>query len=269
MIILNNLTYVYRKGVEALSNASASIGGGIYLLLGENGAGKTTLLHVIAGLLYPSSGECLLDNSAISNRCPEDMCRIFFLGDNMDFPFVSIDEMVKCHAVFYPNFDAEMLRRNLDRFDMTGKEHFNRLSLGNRHKAQLAYALSLRTEVLLFDEPANGLDIPSRLQLQTMIAECADPGQTVIISTHIISDLRNLYDGVLVLSRGRLLLAETVDSLLDRVSFTVTSVPPVSPLYMERRVNAFHAIMPASVETESVDVDYELLFNALHNNIKI
>lgn len=269
MIILNNLTYVYRKGAEALSNASASIGGGIYLLLGENGAGKTTLLHVIAGLLHPAGGECLIDGEPTSGRKPEIMRRVFFLGDNMSFPFVSIEEMTRCHAVFYPTFDAEMLNRNLQRFGMTGEERLDKLSLGNRHKAQLAYALALRTEVLLFDEPANGLDIPSRQQLQTMIAECVEPRQTVIISTHIVSDLRNLYDGVLVLSRGKLLLADTTDSLLGRVSFTVTTVPPVSPLYMERRLNSFHAILPAGDSDESGDVDYELLFNALRNNVKL
>lgn len=269
MIILNNLTYVYRKGAEALSNASASIGGGIYLLLGENGAGKTTLLHIIAGLLYPSKGECELDGSPVSARQPETMRRIFFLGDNMKFPFISIEEMVKCHAVFYPTFDAEMLQRNLERFGMTGRERLSKLSLGNRHKAQLAYALSLRTEVLLFDEPANGLDIPSRQQLQTMIAECVNEEQTVIVSTHIVSDLRNLYDGVLVLSCGKLLLADTADSLLGRVSFTVTSVPPVNPLYMERRFNQFHAIQRVDDAEESADIDYELLFNALHHNVKL
>ncbi len=269
MIILNDLTYVYRKGAEALCNASASIGGGVYLLLGENGAGKTTLLHIIAGLLYPSKGECSLDGYNISERRPEIMRSIFFLGDNMKFPFVSIEEMVKCHAPLFPTFDAEMLRSNLARFGMTGKERLRKLSLGNRHKAQLAYALSLRTAVLLFDEPANGLDIPSRQQLQKMIAECVTEEQTVIVSTHIVSDLRNLYDGVLVLSRGKLLLADTVDSLLGRVSFTVTSVPPVAPLYMERRFNSFHAICNVADAEESCDVDYELLFNALHHNVKL
>lgn len=269
MITLKNLTYAYRKGVEVLSNASASIGGGIYLLLGENGAGKTTLLHLTAGLLSPAKGECLIDGSPVSERRPEIMSRVFFLGDNMDFPFVSIEEMTRCHAVFYPDFDPEMLRRNLDRFGMTGRERFSRMSLGNRHKAQLAYALALRTEVLLLDEPANGLDIPSRLHLQSMIAECVTPDQTVIVSTHIVSDLRNLYDGVLVLSRGRLVLADTVDSLLQRVSFTVTSEPPVAPLYVERRFNAYHAISPADSCDESCDVDDELLFKALLNDVKL
>lgn len=269
MIILNNLTYVYRKGAEALSNASASIGGGIWLLLGENGAGKTTLLHLIAGLLYPTSGECLFDGDRMSDRLPEDMCRVFFLSDDMDFPCHTIEEMKRLHAVFYPRFDAELLRRNLERFGMTGKERLDRMSLGNRHKAQVAYALSLRTAVLLLDEPANGLDIPSRQLLQSMIAESVEPEQTVIVSTHIVSDLRNLYDGVIVLSGGRLLMADTVDRLLGKVSFTVSQIPPVAPIYMERRFSRFHCIAAAGDNPDSGDVDFELLFNALRNGARI
>lgn len=269
MIELEKLTYAYRKGTEALSNASASIGGGIHLLLGENGAGKTTLLHLMAGLLYPTSGKCLLDGVAMSLRRPEELSRVFFLGDNMEFPASTIEQMVKVHARFYPTFDAAMLADNLQRFGLTGKEPLHRLSLGNRHKSQVAYALALRTETLLLDEPANGLDLTSRALLQSMIASCVTPEQTVIVSTHIVADLQNLYDGVIVLSKGKLMLADTVEAILGRVAFTVGPVPPVVALYGERRLGMFHSIVKAGPGVESGDIDYLLLFNAIQHNVNL
>ncbi len=266
MITLDQLTYAYRKGTEALTNASASIGGGVYLLLGENGAGKTTLLHVIAGLLYPTLGRCLLDGEPMSLRRPEEMTRVFFLGDNMEFPACSIEEMTEIHAIFYPRFDPDMLRRNLAQFGLTGKERLDKLSLGNRHKSQVAYALSLCADLLLLDEPANGLDISSRATLQAMFAGSVGPEQTVIVSTHVIADLQNLYDGVIILSHGQIKLADTIDALLERVAFTVSPIPPVNAIYSERRLVTFHSIVKAGSIPESADVDYLLLFNAIHNN---
>lgn len=169
MIVLNNLTYRYRKGAEALTDVSASIGPGIHLLLGENGAGKTTLLHVMAGLLYPSSGECLIDGEDASRRLPSELSRMFFLGDNMPFPAKTINEMSRIHAVFYPGFDPVQLQENLKSFGLTGDEPIAKMSLGNRHKSQVAYALALRTDILLLDEPANGLDISAKQALQSML----------------------------------------------------------------------------------------------------
>jgi len=122
MLELRRLKFAYRKGAEALTNASASIGGGVYLLLGENGAGKTTLLHLMAGLLYPGSGECLLNGDPIAARRPSDMQRIFFLGDNMPFPGRTIDEFVKMHAQFFPTFDPQLLADILGRFGINPAE---------------------------------------------------------------------------------------------------------------------------------------------------
>ncbi len=264
MIVLNNLTYRYRKGAEALTDVSASIGSGIQLLLGENGAGKTTLLHIIAGLLYPSSGECLVDGADISKRTPSQLSRVFFLGDNMPFPAKTINEMVRIHAVFYPGFDQEQLNRNLSSFGFTGDEPIAKLSLGNRHKAQVAYALALRTDVLLLDEPANGLDIAAKQALQTMIASNVSEEQTVIISTHTVNDFQNLFDGVIVLSRSRLLLSKTTDDIVSRIAFRVSPIPAVNPVYEESRINLFHSITENTDDTDS-DIDYILLYNAIMN----
>ena len=122
------------------------------------------------------------------------MRRVFLVSDEMQFPFKTIDEMVRYHSVFYPSFDPEMLHRNLETFGMTGREPIDSFSLGNRKKAFLAYAFALKTEILLLDEPANGLDISSKQQTLNMMAECVDESQTVILSTHTVADFQQLFE---------------------------------------------------------------------------
>lgn len=262
MITLNQLSFGYFKWAEALTNVSACIGSGIHLLLGENGAGKTTLLHIIAGLLKPQKGECLIDGCNVADRMPSVMSQVFFLGENMPFPANTINEMAKIHAVFYPTFDSAMLKANLDAFGFNGSEKLKDLSLGNRKKAQLAYALSLRTSVLLLDEPTNGLDITSKQTLQTLIARCIDETQTLIVSTHTVFELQNLYDSIIMLSKGRMLLSMSTFDIIQRLAFRTSPIPPVECLYKEQRMGLNQYIEPNHGEDETA-LNYTLLYNAL------
>lgn len=262
MITLNQLSFGYFKWAEALSNVSACIGSGIHLLLGENGAGKTTLLHIIAGLLKPQKGECLIDGSNVADRMPSVSNLVFFLGENMPFPANTINEMAKIHAVFYPTFDPDMLHDNLEAFGFNGSEKLKDMSLGNRKKAQLAYTLSLRTPVLLLDEPTNGLDITSKQTLQNLIARCIDDTQTLIVSTHTVFELQNLYDSIIMLSKGRLLLSMSTFDIIQRLAFRTSPVPPVDYLYKEQRMGLNQFIAPNHGEDETA-LNYTLLYNAL------
>ena len=262
MITLNQLSFGYFKWAEALTNVSACIGSGIHLLLGENGAGKTTLLHIIAGLLKPQKGECLIDGCNVADRMPSVMSQVFFLGENMPFPANTINEMAKIHAVFYPTFDSAMLKANLEAFGFNGSEKLKDLSLGNRKKAQLAYALSLRTSVLLLDEPTNGLDITSKQTLQTLIARCIDETQTLIVSTHTVFELQNLYDSIIMLSKGRMLLSMSTFDIIQRLAFRTSPIPPVKCLYKEQRMGLNQYIEPNHGEDETA-LNYTLLYNAL------
>lgn len=267
MIVLDNLSYAYSKSHYALSNINASIDSGIHLLLGANGAGKTTLLHIIAGLRRPvKADECLIDGEAPSLRAPSLMSRVFIVTDNMVIPFRSVREMVALHAPFYPSFDAEMLRRNLEAFDMTGDELIDSFSLGNRKKAILAYAFALRAEVLLLDEPANGLDIAGRQTALTMMAECIGESQTVIVSTHSVYDFQPLFDSVIALSCGHLILNTPVWEISERIDFISDNFPPEGALYLEQNLGQFRAIVPHIPGTETTDIDYLLLYKALHSS---
>lgn len=266
MISFNDLSYRYGKKTPALESITADIPEGIYLLLGENGAGKTTLLHLIAGLLKAiPEGACTLDGAPTALREPSVLTRTFFYSDEIPFPYRTIRQMVRHHAVFYPSFDPEMLEQNLADFEMTGNEPIDQFSLGNRKKAQLAYVLALHTDVLLLDEPANGLDITSRTKLLRMMARCVSENQTVIISTHTVWDFQNLFDGLLVLGHGRLLVNMPIWEIAGRVRFVHSPAPVEGAIYQEPEFGRFKAIVPNTAADETTDVDFVVLYNALQS----
>ena len=265
MITLDNVTYSYKKGLkEALTQVSAQVDKGINLLLGENGAGKTTLLHVMAGLLTPQSGVCTIDGEVMSQRAPRAMASVFFLPEDMQFGAKTINDFAKFHAPFYPTFDAAMLAENLKDFGLTGNEPLKSLSLGNRKKTNIAYALALQTSVLLLDEPANGLDIDSKKSLQTILARCVSEEQTVIISTHTVWDLQNLFEGVIVLHSSNLVLAMPMWQITERIAFVDDAVCPDNALYREQDVAGYHAIVENDGGVES-NVNFKLLYTALRS----
>lgn len=264
MITINNLSFGYRRSaVKAISDASAQIGAGIYLLLGENGAGKTTLLHLISGLLKPEAGTCEVDGQQSFARLPETMQKLMLMPDSIEIPAPSIIRFATLHSPFYPTFSAEMFEANLAAFGLSGHENFTQQSYGNRKKAMLAYVLALRTPVILLDEPTNGLDITSRQTLQRLIIECVDPEQTLIVSTHSIADLEYLYDGVILMSHSHLLLSISTMRLTERIAFVSGQLPEAGALFSEQRYGMFHSIVPATNYSEAGKVDYTLLYNAM------
>ena len=262
MIELKNLTYAYSRGFVAIDDVTASVSPGIHLLLGENGAGKTTLLRLMAGLLFPSSGECLIDGAAVTSREPSVMKTVFMLPDTTELPTKTIRLFAEIHSRFYPTFSQKKLEENLREFNLDGNENYNQLSLGLRHKTLLAYVVALGVDLLLLDEPANGLDITSKKALRHILARCTGPEQTVIISTHTVSDLRELYDGVLVLSKGRLLLARPSWEISERISCVASPIPPFNHIFMEQGAGLFHSIIENETG-EPTDINYALLYSAL------
>lgn len=262
MIELKDIAFSYSKRMPALTGVSARIGAGINLLLGPNGAGKTTLMKVMCGLLQPSSGQCLIDGADISARKPSTLSEVFYLADDCLLPLESVSEMALRHAVFYPDFSMELLKANLSAFDMTGDEKFKDMSLGSRKKANVAYALSLRPKLLLLDEPANGMDISSKKILARVIASSLGDEQTMLVATHVVHDLQNLFDSVTVLRGGMVAMSESVESLASKYAFVVTEQLPPNAIYSERVLNGFHCILPNDGTIES-HIDYELLYGCI------
>lgn len=263
MISLDNLSFAYRKGILAIKDATARFEPGIHLILGPNGAGKTTLLNLMAGLLCPLSGHCKIDGDESAAHEPHLLRRLFFLPEDCLMPFATINEMVKYHAPFYPTFSREVLDNNLRAFGLNGTERLDSLSLGARKKANIAYALALGTEVLLLDEPANGLDISSKKTLTRMLASQAGDNRHIFISTHSVWKMRNLFESVTILNHGRIVLNISVDTLNERLGFVVAAALDPRAIFSEKSLGGYRQIIPIDDPAEMSEVDFELLYSAM------
>ena len=262
MININYLSYSYKKEQNALNNINVQIEPGIHLLLGENGAGKTTLLHVIAGLLFAQKGSCKIDGNDISLRLPNDMNKVFFMPEDITFPAKSINDFAKIHSPFYPTFSKDLFRQNLETFHLTGNEELSSLSLGIRKKANIAYVMALGTDIILLDEPTNGLDINAKKELLKIMVSSIRDDQTVIISTHTVWDLKNLFDSVIMLKQGELLLSMSNDELVSKISFMTGNTLNPDALYTERDINGYHWI-EKNVDGIETETNFTLLYSAL------
>lgn len=265
MVILDNIEFSYLKGIPVLSGITAKLRAGIYLLAGENGAGKTTLLNILAGLDRPSGGTCTVGGFDPARDVPSGKGNVFMVKEHMDFPHKTIRGFARLHSRFYPRFSQEAFESNLEAFGLTGNEVMKDLSFGNRKKSQLAYALALGTDTLLLDEPTNGLDIESKETLKGLIALNLDMDRTLIVATHTISELENLYDGAIMISGGRLLMAASEEEVLDSLSFGPSRGYNPEALYSEQRLDRILSITPARKDEEPTKVDWRLLYSALHS----
>ncbi|MCM1163340.1 MAG: ABC transporter ATP-binding protein [Muribaculaceae bacterium] len=267
MITLDHITYSYPRsgGARALEEVTGTLEPGIHLLMGENGAGKSTLLRVMAGLARPLSGHCLLDGTDTTQTSPNLRRRIFFLPDSLEIPTETIRDFAGIHSVYYPEFSAEAFEQNLSDFGLTGNEKLKGLSLGMSGKAKLAYVLALGVDMLLLDEPANGLDITSRKLLRSMMARSISDSQTIVVSTHSVADLKALYDGVLMVSHGHLKVCAPTWEIASRLIFVSTSIPDRAAIFTEQESGRFNSIIPSekAASEATTDVDFALLYSAL------
>ena len=157
----------------------------IYGLLGKNGTGKSTLLYLISGLLRPAKGSVCFDGVETRKRLPETLQEIFIVPEEFDLPTMSLEEYVKINEPFYPRFSREVLEACLKDFELTTDLKLNALSMGQKKKVFMSFALAAGTKVLLMDEPTNGLDIPSKSQFRKVVAQYMSDDRTLIISTTV------------------------------------------------------------------------------------
>lgn len=266
MIRIENISFAYRKGrKQVFRNFHADLNlGGIYGLLGKNGSGKSTLLQLMAGLITPSEGRILLDDKDMRNRSVTSLQKLFLVPEEFSMPAVSLDQYVRYMAPFYPRFSAETLKRALDCFELSEELHLERLSMGQRKKAFVSFALAANTEWLFLDEPTNGLDIPGKSQFRKILVQEMNDERGVVISTHQVLDVEHLLDHVLVIDQGQMLLQKSVEEICEILSFVRTSEPEVlrRAIYQMPSLQGMSALLPNDDGRES-SLDLELLFNAL------
>ena len=178
----------------------------IYGLLGKNGTGKSTLLYLISGLLRQQQGTVLVDGISAQDRRAEMLKDIFMVPEEFELPNVSLATYVKMNQEFYPNFSQEVLDRCLKDFDLPLSLKLNELSMGQKKKVFMSFALATGTRFLLMDEPTNGLDILSKSQFRKAVVQGMDEDKTVLVSTHQVHDVERLLDHVTIINGNQVLL---------------------------------------------------------------
>ena len=266
MIKVEDLSFSYgRRKTKVLDGFSMSLNkGSVYGLLGKNGTGKSTLLYLMAGLLRPQTGKVYYKGVDVTLRKPTTLQDMFLVPEEFALPNVSMKQYVKLNAPFYPHFSDELLKACLRDFDMNEDIHLGELSMGQKKKAFMCFALATNTSLLMMDEPSNGLDIPSKSQFRKVIASGMTDDKAVIISTHHVRDLDSLLDHVLIMDGSELLLNESVATICEKLYFAEQGMnePTDGALYVQPSVQGNSVILPNESYEES-KMNLEVLFNAM------
>jgi len=213
-----------RKKVAVDNLSFTANRGEIFGLLGPNGAGKTTTLRILATLIKPDTGDAVLDGYSVVNEEEEVRSRIAFLTSELkleDFftPNYLFDFFARLHGV--P--EAEAAERKRVMFERFGIDKFaevkvQNLSTGMKQKASIVISLAHNPDIIIFDEPTNGLDVLTARTVTDFLAEMREQGKTIILSTHIFSLVEKLCDRVGIIIDGRMTNCDTLDAIRDGMS---------------------------------------------------
>ena len=208
---IENLTQRYR-GVTALKDVCTQLrGGDTCLLLGPNGSGKTTLMKLIAGVASPSSGAITLDGMPIG---PKTKARIAYMPtENYFYNYMSVRDAGKYYADFFADFDLSAYEARIERAELDPRASIRTLSSGMSAKLRLSLILSRDAQVMMFDEPINGVDMLTRDWVLDEIAARREPERILLISTHLVEQAERLANCALFLRRGELVRAGAMDEL--------------------------------------------------------
>ena len=208
---------------EALSGVNLDIQPGrIVGLLGPNGSGKTTIIKLINGLLQPTSGQVLINGEKPSPKTKKAVSYLpdtTYLCDNM-----KIKEVFAMFKDFYSDFDEEKANHLLEDLNLDEKSRLKNLSKGNKEKVQLILVMSRKADLYILDEPIGGVDPAARDYILKTIIQNRSENSSVLISTHLISDIEDILDDVIFIKDGEILLQEDANELRRKHDNTIDHI---------------------------------------------
>ena len=219
MLEMKNVTKTFGD-FKALENLTMTVPKGtVYGLVGPNGAGKSTAIRHLTGVYRPDCGEITMEGQPIYEN-PVLKERIASIPDEIfHFPSATMEEMHKYYKGIYPNFDEDLYQRLYEVFNLPRKGQIRRFSKGMQKQAAFHLSICCRPDVLILDEPVDGLDPVMRRQVWSLIlADVAQRGTTVLISSHNLRELEDICDHVGIMDHGKMLLER---SLADMQGSTV------------------------------------------------
>jgi ABC-2 type transport system ATP-binding protein len=206
-----------------LNNIDLNIGAGkIVGLLGKNGAGKTTLIKLINDLLTPTKGEILVNGKKIgvdSKRVISYLPERTYLNKQM-----KVKEVLSYFEDFYDNFDIQKAKKLLKDLDLDESQSLSKMSKGMQEKVQLVLVMSREADLYILDEPLGGVDPATRDYILDTILSNFNEGASVIISTHLISDIERILDEVIFIDDGKIILQSDADKLRKKEKGSIDEI---------------------------------------------
>ena len=265
MIDIQNISYRY-PGSRGLVFNDFSLQlepGRIYGLLGKNGTGKSTLLYLICGLLRLGKGTITIEGQQSALRSPEMLQDVCLVPEEYDLPDMPLHEYVRINSVFYPHFDEEILRSSLADFELPTNIRLGALSMGQKKKVFMSFALATGCRYIFMDEPTNGLDIPSKSLFRKVVARHITDNRTLVVATHQVHDVESLLDHIIIIDQSHVLLNSTTTNVTATYAFrTIPEAEADKAIYAEPCAGGLKAIMPRQQDEKETQIDLELLFDA-------
>ena len=208
---------------EILKNINLKIKHGrIIGLLGKNGAGKTTIIKLINDLLTPTSGEILVNGKKIGVETKKIISYLperTYLNKQM-----KVSEVLSFFKDFYDNFDIEKAKKLLIDLDLDINQNLSKMSKGMQEKVQLVLVMSRNADLYILDEPLGGVDPATRDYILDTILSNFSENASVIISTHLISDIERILDEVIFIDKGKIILHEDADKLRNKEKASIDEI---------------------------------------------
>lgn len=266
MIKIENCSFRYKRGKDFTIKGFnlAFEEGGVYGLLGENGVGKSTLLQLICGLLTPETGSVLFNDVNTRLRLPSTIRDIYFVPEEIELPNMKLWEFANLYGALYPKYSEDDMKRNLSTFKIIGNPNLKKLSMGQKKKIALSFAMACNTPVLIMDEPTNGLDIPGKSTFRKFIAETMADERIFIISTHQVRDVSNILDHVIIMNNNKVLLNDSIYNIQSHLRFLNTidkQVIDKAAYVIPGMGGSAVAVVTDGNEDNPTDVNLETLFD--------
>lgn len=262
-IICKDLRKQY-KDTEALKGVNLELEKGkIYGLIGRNGAGKTTLLSLISGQNYRTSGEVTIDGIPVweNQEALDKLCFSRELNpmtgngaNNM-----KVKDYIQAASIYLPNYDKEMSNQLIKEFGLDVKKRISKLSKGMMSMVTIIVALASKAEYTFLDEPVAGLDIVAREKFyRILIDEFNESGRTFVVSTHIIEEAADVFEEVVIIDRGNLLLKENTEELIERTVHISGKEEDITALCEGKKVYRMEKVGRSKGATLMLDKNEEL-----------
>ena len=218
MIQVRDLVKTF-EGFRALDGLNVTVPKGtVYGLVGPNGAGKSTLIRHLAGIYRQDSGMVLVDGAPVYEN-PAVKARIAYVPDEVFYTTqASLMDMMRLPRDLYPSFDRDCFRKLAQAFPIDPKRPLRKLSRGQQKQAAFWLALSQRPDLVILDEPVDGLDPVMRRQVWSLLlGDVAERGTTVLVSSHNLRELEDVCDHVGIMDHGKMLVERGLSELQENM----------------------------------------------------